>query len=248
MHARVALLVSVVAMAILEGTQAAPQVGTTIADFRLPDHMGKQHALSDFADNDLVVVAFLGTECPLAKMYAGRLQKIADEYAQRGVAVVAIMSNVQDSLADIAAFVRERKIGYPVLKDLRNGVATIFAVDRTPMVFLLDRQRVIRYQGRIDDQYLVGINRDKPTHEDLRLAIDELLAGKIVSTPKTDSIGCIIGRAHEPNANSPVTYARDVAPILQARCVECHRAGEIGPFGLTSYEEVAGWGEMISEV
>jgi peroxiredoxin len=248
MHARAALLMSVVAMAILAGAQAAPQVGTTIADFRLPDHMGKQHALSDFADNDLVVVAFLGTECPLAKMYAGRLQKIADEYAQRGVAFVAIMSNVQDSLADIAAFVRERNIGYPVLKDLRNGVASMFAVDRTPMVFLLDRQRVIRYQGRIDDQYLVGINRDKPTHEDLRLAIDELLAGKIVSTPKTDSMGCIIGRAHKPKANSPVTYARDVAPILQARCVECHRAGEIGPFGLTSYEEVAGWGEMISEV
>src|SRR3954464_2783867 len=104
MHARVALLVSVVAMAILAGTQAAPQVGTTIADFRLPDHMGKQHALSDFADKDVAVVAFLGTECPLAKMYAAGVQKIADQYAQRGVAVVAIMSNVQDSERVRAAF------------------------------------------------------------------------------------------------------------------------------------------------
>src|SRR6476646_2788835 len=217
MRARITLLLSAAAVVFLTGTQAAPQAGSAIADFRLPDHLGKVHALADFADHDLIVVAFLGTECPLAKLYAGRLQKIADDYAERGVAVVGIMSNVQDSLADIAAFVREHKIGYPVLKDRRNEVATMFAVERTPMVFLLDRQRVVRYQGRIDDQYLVGIIRDKPTHEDLRLAIDELLAGKSVSDPKTDAVGCIIGRAHEAKANSPVTYARDVAPILQAR-------------------------------
>ena len=219
-----------------------------IADFRLPDHLGKEHALADFADHDLVVVAFLGTECPLAKLYAGRLQTIADEYAERGVAVVAVMSNAQDSLAEIAAFVRQHKLTYPVLKDRRNEVADQFGAERTPQVFLLDRERAVRYRGRVDDQYLVGIVRDKPTREDLRLAIDELLAGKPVSVPQTESLGCIIGRAHKPNDDSPVTYARDIAPILQARCVECHRAGEIGPFELTSYDEAAGWGEMIAEV
>ena len=194
------------------------------------------------------MVAFLGTECPLAKLYAGRLQSIADSYAQKGVAVVAVMSNAQDSLAKIAAFVREHKLSYPVLKDRRNEVADLFAADRTPQVFLLDRQRAVRYQGRVDDQYLVGIARDKSTREDLRSAIDELLAGKSVSVPKTDVLGCIIGRVREPSSNSPVTFARDIAPILHARCVECHRAGEIGPFGLTSYDEAAGWGEMIAEV
>lgn len=248
MNARTAVLLSAATAVILIGAQAAPKVGTKIASFRLPDQLGKEHALADFADDDLVVVAFLGTECPLAKLYAVRLQQIADDYAKQGVGVVAIMSNVQDSLADIAAFVRERKIDYPVLKDRRNEVANMFAAERTPQVFLLDRQRVVRYQGRIDDQNLVGIARDKPTREDLRLAIDELLAGKIVSVPKTQSLGCIIGRAHELKSDNPVTYSRDVAPILQERCVECHRAGEIGPFGLTSYDEVAGWGEMIAEV
>jgi peroxiredoxin len=248
MYARTVVLLSAVLTALVASALAAPKVETKIADFRLPDYMGKEHALADFDDRELVVVAFLGTECPLAKMYAGRLQKIADDYAQRGVAVVGVMSNVQDSLADIAAFVRDHGIGYPVLKDRRNDVATMFAAERTPTVFLLDRQRVVRYQGRIDDQYLVGIIRDKPTREDLRLAIDELLAGKSVSDPKTESLGCIIGRAHQAKVNSPVTYARDVAPILQARCVECHRAGEIGPFGLTSYDDAAGWGEMVAEV
>src|SRR3954466_7237628 len=63
-----------------------------IADFRLPDSVGKEHALADLADHDLVVVAFLGTECPLAKLYAERLQAIANDYSERSVAVVAVLS------------------------------------------------------------------------------------------------------------------------------------------------------------
>ena len=243
MLTRSALLLSIIAALVVTVTNAAP-----IADFRLPDHLGKEHSLADFADHDFVVVAFLGTDCPLAKLYAGRLQAIADEYAKRSVAVVAVMSNTQDSLAKTAAFVKQHHISYPVLKDRQNEVADQFGAERTPEVFLLDRERAIRYHGRVDDQFLVGVMRDKPTRTDLRLAIDELLAGKPVSVPQTESEGCIIGRAHKLSGDNSITYTRDIAPILQARCVDCHRAGEIGPFELTSYDEAAGWGEMISEV
>ncbi|MCI0333538.1 MAG: thioredoxin family protein [Planctomycetes bacterium] len=245
---RTALLVAIASLMFSTRAQAASTVGAKIADFKLPDHFGKVHALTDFAEKDLVVVAFLGTQCPLAKLYAGRLQSIASDYAKRGVAVVAIMSNTQDSLSEIATYVRQHNIEYAVLKDRRNEVADMFVAERTPQVFLLDRQRVVRYQGRIDDQFIVGVVRDKATREDLRLAIDELLAGNSVSVPHTDAAGCIIGRVREPNDKSKVTYTRDIAPILQARCVECHRTGEIGPFELTSYDEAAGWGEMINEV
>jgi peroxiredoxin len=243
MLTRSAIQLSIVAALVVTVTNAAP-----IADFRLPDHLGKEHALADFADHDFVVVAFLGTDCPLAKLYAGRLQAIADEYAKEGVAVVAVMSNAQDSLAKITAFVGQHEIKYPVLKDRQNEVADQFGAERTPEVFLLDRERAIRYRGRVDDQFLVGVMRDKPTRADLRLAIDERLAGKAVSVPQTESEGCIVGRAHKPSGDNSITYTRDIAPILQARCVECHRTGEIAPFELTSYDEAAGWGEMIAEV
>jgi peroxiredoxin len=223
-------------------------VGSGILDFRLPDHLGQERGLAEIADGKLVVVAFLGTECPLAKLYAGRLQAIADEYGKRGVAVVAVMSNVQDSLGEIAAYVRRHELTYPVLKDRRNEVADLFGAQRTPQVFVLDRERTVRYEGRIDDQYLVGRIREKPTREDLRAALEELLTDKPVTIPRTDSIGCIIGRVRDAKADSSVTYARDIAPILQDRCISCHREGEIGPFELTSYEETAGWGEMIAEV
>ena len=221
MIARFATLsLSIVVGLFLAAAQAAPAMGRDVVDFRLPDHLGKEHALADFADRDLVVVAFLGTECPLAKLYAGRLQTIADEYAERGVAVVAVMSNSQDSLADIAAFVRQHKIAYPVLKDRRNEVADRFGAERTPQVFLARPPARGPLRGRVDDQYLVGMVRDKPTHEDLRQAIDELLQGKAVSVPKTDSAGCIIGRAHEPNERQPdyvqPRYRPDLASAVRA--------------------------------
>jgi peroxiredoxin len=233
-------------------TTAKPTLGAKVADFTLPDYLGKDHALAELTDrDDIIVVAFLGTQCPLAKLYSRRLEQIATEYADRGVAVVGVMSNSQDSLAEIAAFVRRHELSYPVLKDRRNEVADALGAERTPQVFVLDRARTVRYAGRVDDQYVVGIVRDKPTQEDLRAALDEVLAGKTVAKATTPALGCIIGRVHEPqeaSAASDVTYAKDIAPILQARCVECHREGEIGPFELATYEDAAGWGEMMAEV
>jgi hypothetical protein len=138
------------------------------------------------------------------------------------------------------------------LKDLENKIADAFGATRTPQVFVLDQDRVIRYQGRIDDQYGfgsgVGYAQPKLRSRDLGNAIDELLAGKEVSVALTEAKGCIIGRVRTANDDSPVTYSNQVARVLQDRCVECHREGQIAPFTMTSYDEVAGWGEMIAEV
>jgi peroxiredoxin len=219
-----------------------------ISDFSLPDFRGQEHRLAELQDKQLVVVAFLGTECPLAKLYGPRLAKLAEEYEPRGVAFLGVNPNQQDSLSEIAAYARQHKIEFPLLKDLENKVADQFGATRTPEVFILDRQRAIRYQGRVDDQWGIGYLKDKPQNQELKAALDELLAGKPVSVPRTEAVGCIIGRIRQPEANSSVTYASHIAAIFQKRCVECHRAGDIGPFALTSYEEAAGWAGMIEEV
>lgn len=229
-------------------TAIANSLGRKIDSFELPNHLGKPYSLAQLDDSKLIIVAFLGTECPLAKLYSGRLQAIANDYAEQGVAVVAVDSNRQDSLREVAAFVRQHELEYPVLKDPSHEVADLFGAERTPQVFVLDADRKIRYQGRVDDQYVVGVVRDHADREDLRIALDELLTGKQVSQPETKALGCIIGRTREAEPSSEVTYTRDIAPILQARCVECHRTGEIGPFELATYDDVAGWGEMMAEV
>ncbi|SFH53397.1 redoxin domain-containing protein [Planctomicrobium piriforme] len=217
-------------------------------EFKLPDHRGHEVSLQDFGKSKTVVVAFLGTQCPLAKLYAVRLQELAGQYSPDDVAFIAVDSNTQDSLAEITAFIRQHQLSYPVLKDLGAKVADRFSAQRTPQVFLLDASRTVRYSGRVDDQYLVGVMRDKPQRADLKAAIDEVLAGKPVSVATTSAIGCLIGRSATPKADSPVTYSNQIARIFQNHCVECHRPGEIGPFPMLSYDDVAGWGPMIAEV
>ncbi|HBL47605.1 MAG TPA: hypothetical protein DDZ90_29890, partial [Planctomycetaceae bacterium] len=156
-------------------------LGKQVKNFTLQDFRGKSVQLDDQREQKLVVIAFLGTECPLAKLYGGRLQKLADEFASQGVAFYAIMSNQQDSLTEIAAYARKHEISFPVLKDAGNHVADQIGARRTPEIFVLNQERKVCYHGRVDDQYGVGYLRDEPQREDLKVALTELLAGKQVS-------------------------------------------------------------------
>jgi peroxiredoxin len=226
----------------------ASPLGKSIENFRLADFRGKDFALADLASSKAVVVAFVGVECPLVAHYASRLQSLAGQYADKGVAVVLIDANQQDSLTELAAFARKHKLEIPVLKDPGNGVADAFGAERTPEVFLLDGERRVVYYGRIDDQFTYGKHRPKADVAYLTTALDQLLAGEKIATAHAETVGCHIGRVLTPKTNSDVTYSKQIARIFQNHCTNCHRPGEIGPFSLTSYDEAVGWAEMINEV
>ena len=100
-----------------------------------------------------------GTVCPLVKLYIPRLNDLHARLAKQGVALVAIDSNVQDTLTETAAFVRRHDVAFPVLMDPDGAVAQSFGAARTPQAFVLDAQHVVRYAGRIDDQFGVGYQR-----------------------------------------------------------------------------------------
>ena len=127
-------------------------------------------------------------------------------------------------------------------------IADQLHVLRTPEVIVVDQDRKIQYRGRIDDQYLPGVSRSKPERQDLQVALTELLTGKPVTVPHTKPEGCLLGRVTQPIADATVTYCNQVARVLQRNCVECHHSGDIGPFSLTDYDEVIGWGDMMVEV
>lgn len=217
-------------------------------DFKLKDQDGKPVSLDDFSKYEAVVITFLGTECPLVKLYASRLQDLADKYESKNVKFLAINSNQQDSIAEIKSFARRHAIKYPVLKDPGNKVADAFDAKRTPEVFVLNKARKICYRGAIDDQYTYGVQQKKAKNHFLVDAIDALLTGEKIDVAKTDPPGCIIGRQMASNKTSDVTFSNQIVRILQNRCVRCHRAGELAPFALEDYEEVAGWAGMIEEV
>lgn len=237
------------AILIFVCASSALSAGTTVIEpFRLPDINDQVVEVSPRQETSLTVVCFLGTECPLAKLYATRLQALANNYADRGVRFIGINSNRQDSLADLRRYGEQHGLEFPLVKDFQNVVADSFHAERTPEVFVLDRHFTVRYRGRIDDQYLPGIVQPTATQHDLRQAIDELLVGKAVTQPRTAAPGCIIGRVREPIESSETTYCNQIARVFQRHCIECHRDGEIGPFALSDYEEAVGWADTILEV
>ena len=214
----------------------------------MQDFRGAAIDLDQWKDRDLVVVAFVGTECPLAKLYGPRLAELAQQYEPKKVGFVAIDSNAKDTLAEMAHYARVSKIEFPFLKDPANSVADLFGALRTPEVFVLDRQRKIRYRGRVDDQFGFGFTRKEPQRKDLAVALDELLAGNDVSVTFTQVAGCHIGRVNRTPVRGEITYAKHIAAIVQKHCVACHRPGEIGPFALTSHDDVVNWSATIREV
>jgi peroxiredoxin len=205
-------------------TNAESPLGRKIDAFELADFRGKQHALADYGEAKLVVVAFLGTECPLVKLYAKRLQAMSERYSAQGVAFLGINSNQQDSLTEIEHFARTHGVRFPLLKDPGNRVADLFGAERTPEVFVLDAKRVVRYHGRIDDQYTYETQRPEKQKDYLSAAVGELLDGKPVSVAETEVVGCHIGRKFTKSEdkgttarpNSLLTQAPRVAQILAA--------------------------------
>jgi peroxiredoxin len=216
-------------------------------DLSLPTADGNTLRLVNHADAELKVYCFLGCECPLAKLYAPRLNQLASAFADRDVQFIGINSNPQDSMDDVAAYHKGHSLSFPIVKDHDGLARATFEATRTPEVIALDARGKVIYRGRIDDQYRPGVIQSQPQRDDLRIAIEEFLAGKKVTIEQTQPAGCLIAKARKIDPKCEVTYCGEVAAILRRHCVECHRAGEIGPFALTDYEEVTGWADMIME-
>ncbi|WP_153555791.1 redoxin domain-containing protein [Roseimaritima sediminicola] len=215
--------------------------------FDLPRSDGGSLHLTAPEQTSLQVVCFLGTECPLARLYGPRLQQLAERYADR-VAFVGIVPNQQDSLEEIRRYRQRHNIEFPIAKDPDQSVTRFLGATRTPEVFVLDSAGRVGYQGRIDDQYQPGISRAEPTSHDLDAALTRLLSGERPEVAHRPAVGCRIAPRRTPDPTSDVTFADQVSRVLLRNCVECHREGEIGPFALTDYDEVVGWADMILEV
>ena len=247
-----ALMVCTVQAGGTEASRTQTVVGRQIPDFILPDTAGKQTALHDFVekagDKGAVIVYFMGVDCPISNLYVKELAALAKNYEKRGLEVVGIQSNAGMTTAKAAEHAKQFKVAFPVLVDAGQRVAQQFGATRTAEVFVLDRQRTVRYHGEIDDRYGYTYKRGEPTRRELGQALDELLAGKSVTVADTTPRGCLITHDERPAGSTKVTYARDVSRILQQRCQECHRAGEVAPFALNGYDDAVEHSAMIKEV
>jgi thiol-disulfide isomerase/thioredoxin len=171
------------------------ELGSTAADFALPDAHGRIHSLDDFAAAKVLIVVFWCNHCPYVKHIKSEFAAFAREYGARGVAIVAINSNdalayPQDApdrmLEDAATF------GYvfPYLIDAEQHVARAYDAACTPDIYVYDQDRRLAYHGQFD--------ASRPQNEvpvdgrDLRAAVDALLADRSPSAEQTPCIGCNI--------------------------------------------------------
>ncbi len=179
------------------------EIGASAPDFNLPAIDGKYYKLSDFAKSDILVVIFTCNHCPTAQAYESRIIKLTADYKDKGAAIVAISPNdpnavrldelgytdVGDTLEDMKIRAEHKKFNFPYLYDGRTEkVSRLYGPVSTPHVFIFDKQRKLRYVGRIDDSE----NPKNITTHDTRNAIEALLAGKDVPVSKTKTFGCSI--------------------------------------------------------
>jgi peroxiredoxin len=187
-------IVTLAWIATLGPAPAPPAIGSRVPDFALSDVNDRQHSLYGFKGKRAVVVVFVSAECPISNLYQPTLVALNKEFAAKQVQFLTMYSNDQDDLPSVIAHVRERKLPFPAFKDVGHKAADALGARRTPEAFLLDSEHIIRYRGRIDDQYGYTYRRPAPTHKDLKAALEELLAGKPITTAETEVLGCVIGR------------------------------------------------------
>jgi peroxiredoxin len=170
-------------------------LGTAAPDFQLPDPAGKHFSLADFKDQPALVVIFMCNHCPYVKHVRAGLVQLALDYAPRGVAFVGINSNdaknyPEDSPAKMAAEVKSAGYTFPYLFDGTQAVAKAYHAACTPDFFLFDQHRRLVYRGQLDASR--PGNGIPVTGQDLRAALEALLAGQAISPKQTPSLGCNI--------------------------------------------------------
>ncbi|MGP0065360.1 MAG: redoxin domain-containing protein [Isosphaeraceae bacterium] len=234
-------------------------------------------SLYSYVGKKAIVLVFLGTDCPVGNLYVPRLIELNHAYQSKGVIFLGINSNAHESEQDVAKYVREMGVDFPVLKDTQNTISDLLLVERTCETLVLDGIGRIKYRGAIDDQYLQGKSKDHVEQTYLRDALDALLENRPIKVAATRVEGCLLDRvepkpveaskAPRVRAAAPaitealvsrdqehpvkvgvVTYAAEVSRIIQEKCQGCHRPNQVGPFSLLSYDDARKHSAMIREV
>lgn len=250
-----------------------PPIGERVDDFSLPATDGRPITLNgSLRGRRALVLVFTGIDCPVGNLYMPRLVALFEKYAPLGVAFLAINANAHEDVDQVLTHAREHSLPFPVTKDWNNKLADRLRIERVGEVLVLDADARLAYRGAVDDQYARGAAKPEPTRHYLADALDSVLAGRAVDPLRTAVLTCPIDRATPSNAQrqlrrpnpefarlrrkdapdftaiGSVDYARDVSPIMSAKCQQCHRPGEVAPFSLLTFEDVERWAESIAEV
>lgn len=187
-----AFALAFVAMSFSLENSGGYKVGDTAIDFNLKNVDGKMVSLAGIKDAKGYIVVFTCNACPYAKAYEDRIIALHNKYAPLGYPVVAINPNDKDvqpadSYEKMQERAKEKKIPYSYLYDETQEIAKTYGATRTPHVYLLDKNRVVKYIGAIDDN---SEDASAAKEKYVENAVDALRDGKEISTKETKAIGC----------------------------------------------------------
>lgn len=225
---------------------------TPAFNLALTDVHGNVHRLEQRGIEKALVFVFLNTECPIANGFVPTLNKLHAKWtkANPDVTFYGVISDRFVTRAAAKKHSKEYRIRFPVLFDASGELATLLKPTHTPEAFVLNADGKIVYRGRINNAWVeLGKRRREVTAHDLANAVAAVSTGKPVQAERTKPIGCLF-EATTPLSDdkATITYNRDIAPIVNAACVKCHRGGEVAPFPLTSYRDVAKRARQIARV
>ncbi len=170
------------------------KIGDPAPAFSLPGTDGRAYSLDGLSDKPVLVVIFSCNHCPYVQAYEDRLVAVQRDYAERGVQLIAINSNddgnyPEDSFEQMVARAQAKGFNFLYLRDASQAVAKAYGATHTPQLFVFDRERTLRYTGKIDDNWQAP---HKVARRYLRDALDALLSGREPSETQTHAIGCTI--------------------------------------------------------
>ncbi len=169
---------------------APPAIGAMIDDFKLPDADGAQHTLNSLKGKNGAVVIFIATKCPVSNAYNDRMEKLAQDYKAKGINVIGINSNNTEPSSEVKSHAAEKHLTFAILKDDGNKIADRFGANHTPEAYVIDASGKLVYHGRIDNSQKI----EAITSNDLREALDSILAGKPIEKTTSVAFGCSIKR------------------------------------------------------
>ncbi len=257
-----AAFVTVMGVAVVQSGIAAPapsvsapvKVAERADNFQLADQTRLAHELYYFKSAPAIVLMTQANGSKVSRAAAVELQKLADAYKAKGALVYMLNSNLGETREAVAAEMKSLGVSIPVLMDEYQFVGESLGVQKDGEVFLISPKNGFRiaYHGPLDDRFAKSSPNAKAAVKSpyLAEALDAVIGGQPVEQPRVDSkAGKTIAfpeRAHAADFAN-ISYTKQVAPIIQDKCVSCHQKGGIAPFQMNSYEVVKSFSPMIRE-
>jgi peroxiredoxin len=222
------------------------RIGRVVPPIDFRDTAGAVWSLTAADDARATVVAFLNFNCPVSNNSLPTFNALAKRFGTQGVTFVAVVCDAADAV-EVDRIAAESKIACRVFFDPDKAAAAHFRATTTPQVFVIDRNRVLRYSGLINNLYTSRLVRQpKADAEYLADAIAAVVAGQDVAIKETTPIGCPLELAARPVIkNGSVEFHRDIEPLLQQHCQRCHHPGDVAPFSLVTFDHAVQWAADI---